>query len=64
MLAKKDPKIYQLIKKEISRQKEGLVLIASENYASLEVLKVMGTPLSNKYSEGYPEKRYYLRIWF
>jgi len=54
-----DPKIYNLIKKEIARQKQGLVLIPSENYASEAVLKAMGTPLSNKYSEGYPKKRYY-----
>ncbi len=54
-----DPKIYNLIKKEINRQKEGLVLIPSENYASAAVLAAMGTPLSNKYSEGYPQKRYY-----
>lgn len=54
-----DPKIYNLIKKEIKRQREGLVLIPSENYASPAVLAAMGTPLSNKYSEGYPKKRYY-----
>jgi glycine hydroxymethyltransferase len=54
-----DPKIYNLIKKEIQRQKDGLVLIPSENYASPATLRAMGTPLSNKYSEGYPEKRYY-----
>jgi glycine hydroxymethyltransferase len=54
-----DPKIYNLIEKEINRQKEGLVLIPSENYASSAVLSAMGTPLSNKYSEGYPQKRYY-----
>jgi glycine hydroxymethyltransferase len=54
-----DPKIYNLIKKEIQRQKDGLVLIPSENYASSAVLKAMGTPLSNKYSEGYSRKRYY-----
>lgn len=59
MLQKTDPKVYKLIKEEIKRQREGLVLIASENYASPEVLKAMGTPLSNKYSEGYPGKRYY-----
>lgn len=51
--------IQHLIKLEIDRQKEGLVMIASENYASPEVLSAMGTPLSNKYSEGYPSKRYY-----
>jgi len=54
-----DKEIYELIKKEIKRQEENLILIASENYASCHVLKVMGTPLSNKYAEGYPFKRYY-----
>ncbi|MCD6177759.1 serine hydroxymethyltransferase [bacterium] len=58
-LKNKDPKIYNLIRREVARQKEGLVLIPSENYASLEVLSAMATPLSNKYSEGYPQKRYY-----
>lgn len=58
-LFKEDPIIYQLIKKEITRQKNGLTLIASENYASPAVITAMGTPLSNKYSEGYPGKRYY-----
>jgi len=58
-LAKADPTIYKLIKKEIDRQKNGLNLIASENYASPAVLAAMATPLSNKYSEGYPGKRYY-----
>jgi glycine hydroxymethyltransferase len=54
-----DPKIYNLVKKEILRQKESFSLIPSENYASPAVLASMGTPLSNKYSEGYPYKRYY-----
>ena len=54
-----DLKIKNLIKKEIARQRDGLVLIPSENYASPEILAAMGTPLSNKYSEGYPGKRYY-----
>ncbi len=58
-LSQTDPKIYNLIKKEIERQKSGLVLIPSENYASPAVISAMGTPLSNKYSEGYPYKRYY-----
>lgn len=58
-LKSKDSKIYNLIQKEISRQREGITLIPSENYASPQVLRAMGTPLSNKYSEGYPLKRYY-----
>ncbi|HIE36360.1 MAG TPA: serine hydroxymethyltransferase, partial [Candidatus Omnitrophica bacterium] len=58
-LKRLDSELYNLVRKEISRQREGLTLIASENYASLEVLSVMGSPLSNKYSEGYPQKRYY-----
>ncbi len=58
-LKKIDPKIYNLIKKEIQHQKKGLSLIPSENYSSLAVISAMGTPLSNKYSEGYPYKRYY-----
>ena len=54
-----DPEIYDLIIKEIKRQGEGINLIASENYAFKAVLQAMGTPLSNKYAEGYPKKRYY-----
>jgi len=54
-----DNLIDNLVKKEINRQEQGLNLIASENYASLEVLKIMSSPLGNKYSEGYPGKRYY-----
>ena len=54
-----DPEIAQAIEKEISRQKEGLEMIASENYVSQAVLEAMGTVLTNKYSEGYPGKRYY-----
>jgi len=58
-LQKTDPKIASLIQKEINRQKNGLVLIASENFASPAVLEALGSPLNNKYSEGYPGKRYY-----
>lgn len=54
-----DSKIQKLIKSEIIRQRDGITLIPSENHASQEVLKAMGTPLSNKYSEGYPGRRYY-----
>ncbi|MCC6639506.1 serine hydroxymethyltransferase [Candidatus Falkowbacteria bacterium] len=54
-----DPQIADLIAKETNRQEEGLVMIASENYASQSVMEAMNSPLQNKYSEGYPGKRYY-----
>jgi glycine hydroxymethyltransferase len=59
MLKTKDSVVYELIKKEEKRQKEVLEMIPSENYASKEVLEALGTVLNNKYSEGYPKKRYY-----
>jgi len=55
----KDKKIYDLVKKEEKRQKEGIELIPSENYASNEVRQVLSSYFVNKYSEGYPKKRYY-----
>ena len=58
-LRKIDPQIYNLIKLEEKRQKEVLEMIPSENYASSAVLEALGTVLNNKYSEGYPKKRYY-----
>lgn len=58
-IKKYDPKLYKIIKREEKRQKEGLELIASENYVSEAVLEAMGTVLTNKYSEGYPGRRYY-----
>lgn len=58
-LKKADPQIYRIIKREEKRQKEGIELIASENYVSKAVLEAMGTVLTNKYSEGYPGRRYY-----
>jgi len=54
-----DPEIGDLIEKEIQRQNEGLELIASENFVSPAVLEAMGSPLTNKYAEGLPGKRYY-----
>lgn len=54
-----DTTIYNLIDKEEQRQKEGVELIPSENYASMHVRKALSSPLANKYSEGYPGKRYY-----
>jgi glycine hydroxymethyltransferase len=58
-LAKEDKEIYQAILKEEKRQAEEMELIASENYVSSAVLEAMATVLTNKYSEGYPGKRYY-----
>lgn len=55
----KDKKIQDLIQKEGKRQKSVVNLIASENYVSDDVLKALGSVLTNKYSEGYPRKRYY-----
>ena len=54
-----DPEIYKAIKNELKRQRDSLEMIASENCASVNVLNALGTVLSNKYSEGYPKKRYY-----
>ncbi len=58
-LRKADPTIAGLIDAELHRQQNGLELIASENFASRAVIDAMGTPLTNKYAEGYPGKRYY-----
>jgi glycine hydroxymethyltransferase len=54
-----DPIISGLIRKELSRQRNGIELIASENFTSAAVIKAMGSCLTNKYAEGYPGKRYY-----
>jgi glycine hydroxymethyltransferase len=54
-----DPVVAGLIRAELARQRDGLELIASENFASRAVLEAMGTCLNNKYAEGYPGKRYY-----
>jgi glycine hydroxymethyltransferase len=56
---KEDKKIYQAIIDEVKRQREGLEMIPSENFVSEAVLKALGSVLTNKYSEGYPDKRYY-----
>src|SRR3989344_3424804 len=55
----KDKQIEKLIQKETRRQKDVINLIASENYVSDDVLRALGSPLVNKYAEGYPGKRYY-----
>ncbi|HRI01916.1 MAG TPA: serine hydroxymethyltransferase [Saprospiraceae bacterium] len=54
-----DQVVYHLMQAELSRQRRGLELIASENFASLQVIQTMGSWLTNKYAEGYPGKRYY-----
>jgi len=59
MLKTKDSAIYKLIKEEEKRQKEVLEMIPSENYTSKDVMEALATVLVNKYSEGYPKKRYY-----
>ncbi|MFL5529060.1 MAG: serine hydroxymethyltransferase [Gemmatimonadaceae bacterium] len=58
-LAQSDPEIARMIDLEVGRQRSGLELIASENFVSPAVLEAMGTPLTNKYAEGLPGKRYY-----
>ncbi len=54
-----DPAVFDAIQKEIERQNDGLELIASENFVSKAVMQAMGSPLTNKYAEGLPGKRYY-----
>ncbi|MGC9018069.1 MAG: serine hydroxymethyltransferase, partial [Caldimicrobium sp.] len=54
-----DPEIYELIERETERQEYQLEMIASENLASRAVMEAEGSPLMNKYAEGYPKGRYY-----
>jgi glycine hydroxymethyltransferase len=54
-----DPAVHEILQRETRRQREGLELIASENFVSGAVLEAMGSVLTNKYAEGYPGKRYY-----
>ena len=54
-----DNLVFDLLKKELTRQREGIELIASENFTSLQVMQAMGSVATNKYAEGYPGKRYY-----
>ena len=58
-LKNQDPEVYAAIKKETTRQKKTIELIASENFVSEAVLEAVGSPLTNKYAEGYPNARYY-----
>lgn len=56
---KTDSEVFQILQKEIERQQNKLELIASENFVSQAILEAAGSPLTNKYAEGYPGKRYY-----
>jgi glycine hydroxymethyltransferase len=55
----RDTVVFDLIKQELERQRNGIELIASENFASLQVIQSMGNVMNNKYAEGYPGRRYY-----
>ena len=55
----KDTLVFDLIRKELERQRNGIELIASENFTSLQVMQAMGNVMTNKYAEGYPGRRYY-----
>lgn len=56
---RRDEKVFEIIKKELNRQRSSIELIASENFTSLQVMQAMGNVMTNKYAEGYPGRRYY-----
>ena len=58
-LKENDPEIFEAVKNELNRRREGLEMIPSENFASVSVLEALGSILTDKYAEGYPGKRYY-----
>lgn len=55
----RDQQVFDIIQKELTRQRNGIELIASENFTSLQVMQAMGNVMTNKYAEGYPGRRYY-----
>lgn len=59
IIMQQDPELFESIKLEMERQENKIELIASENFTSRAVMEAMGSPLTNKYAEGYPNKRYY-----
>lgn len=59
LIKKNDPELYESMELELKRQSSNIELIASENFTSLTVMQAMGSHLTNKYAEGYPNKRYY-----
>ena len=58
-LQETDPAVFDIVRREVERQNDGIELIASENFVSPAVLQALGSPLTNKYAEGLPGKRYY-----
>src|ERR1043166_2554676 len=56
---RRDTQVFDIIRKELERQRNGIELIASENFTSLQVMQAMGNVMTNKYAEGYPGRRYY-----
>ena len=62
-LSKTDPEVMSFIGDELTRQRNSIELIASENFVSLSVMEAVGSPLTNKYAEGLPGKRYYGGCW-
>ena len=58
-MEKSDPQVYKILQKELDRQNNHLEMIASENYTYPSVMEAMGSIFTNKYAEGYPNKRYY-----
>jgi glycine hydroxymethyltransferase len=56
---RRDTLVFDIIRKELDRQRNGIELIASENFTSLQVMQAMGSVMTNKYAEGYPGRRYY-----
>ena len=55
----KDSIVFDLIRRELERQRNGIELFASENFISWQVLQALGNVMNNKYAEGYPGRRYY-----
>jgi len=58
-IQRNDPQVWEAIQSEIDRQRDGLEMIASENYTSPAIMEAAGSVLTNKYAEGYPGRRYY-----
>ena len=56
---KRDYEVFESVQKELDRQRQNIELIASENFVSNQILELAGSVLTNKYAEGYPNKRYY-----